>query len=246
MAYKHIEITHNKKAAKIILPKVLELINPKSVIDVGCGTGSFLSVLQDLNVHDILGVEGDWLDRDHLYVNPDIILIRDIQKPFTIERRFDLVINLEVAEHLKESSADKFVNTLVNLSDVILFSAAIPGQGGQNHINEQPTDYWVKKFEKYSYSFYDSLRMELWNEIDVDYWYKQNIFLVIINGYENNNLKRPSQIKDIIHPELFYMVLNQRNELNKKLLKLSWGAESPIIYFKLFIKSLLKFFRLKK
>jgi 2-polyprenyl-3-methyl-5-hydroxy-6-metoxy-1,4-benzoquinol methylase len=63
-------------------------------------------------------------------------------QPLDLEKEFDLVVSLEVAEHLPASAADQFVNTLVKHGKKILFSAAIPGQGGQDHLNEQWPDYW--------------------------------------------------------------------------------------------------------
>ena len=62
---------------------------------------------------------------------------RDLAQPLQIDRRFDLALSLEVAEHLPPECGSEFVQTLTDLSSVILFSAAIPFQGGTDHLNEQ-------------------------------------------------------------------------------------------------------------
>lgn len=238
--YNHIEQTHNKSAASKILPVVLEIVKPKSIVDVGCGTGSFLSVLSDLGFKDLMGLEGDWLDRSRLYVDSGLVKTADLQKPFSHDRKFDLAICLEVAEHLEASSADTIVNTLTGLSDVILFSAAIPGQGGQNHINEQWSGYWVEKFSAKGYSFYDSVRMLFWNNPDVDYWYKQNMFLVIKDGTNNFGLQKESIPNDLVHPELFTLINNSKSEIYEQYIRLAWGEEPIGKYMRLLVKSILK------
>ena len=101
----------------------------------------------------------------------------DLKEPVTLERRFDLAMSLEVAEHLPESCAEPFVESLTKLSDVVLFSAAIPLQGGDEHIHERWHDYWVELFEARGYRPIDALRPQLWNNPDVDIWYVQNLLL---------------------------------------------------------------------
>jgi len=237
--YKHIEETHNKLAASRILPVILDIVKPRSIVDVGCGTGSFLSVLSDLGFKDLLGLEGDWLDRSRLFVDSGLVKTADLQKPFSHDRRFDLAICLEVAEHLEASSADTIVNTLTGLSDVILFSAAIPGQGGQNHINEQWSEYWVKKFSAKGFSFYDSVRMLFWNNPDVDYWYKQNMFLVIKDGTNNFGFQKETILNNLVHPELFILIKNSQNEIYQQHIRLAWGQEPVWRYVRLLLKSIL-------
>lgn len=150
---------------------------------------------------EILGVEGEWLDKNKLHVDESLILIKDLEKPLTIHKRFDLALCLEVVEHLSESSADVIVDTLTGLSDIIIFSAAIPGQKGQNHINEQYIEYWEKKFKKKDYLIYDELREIFWNNPNIDVWYKQNIFIVMKKGVNRFGFKENQKIKTKIHPD---------------------------------------------
>ncbi|HET9058241.1 MAG TPA: class I SAM-dependent methyltransferase [Chitinophagaceae bacterium] len=238
MKYTHLDVTHNTKAASVIVPFIMNIVKPQSVIDVGCGTGTFLSVFNEHGVKKLMGLEGEWLDKKKLYIPVEFVQIVDIEKPFFFNQKFDLALSLEVAEHLDPNSAPIFVDTLTRLSDVILFSAAIPGQGGQNHVNEQWIEFWQDLFTKKEYSFYDVLRLKFWNDQDVDYWYKQNIFLIIKNGANNFGLSKTDFPINLVHPELFEIVTKRNNTLYEKYTKIAWGYQSPAYYFKLFVKSI--------
>jgi SAM-dependent methyltransferase len=201
--YIHITATHNQQSPAKLLPTVLNLVKPQSVIDVGCGIGTFLAVLQKMGLQDVMGVEGAWLNPQMLEVDKQLVQIADLEKPLYINRKFDMAICLEVAEHLQESSAATIVQSLVGLSDIILFSAALPGQGGQNHINEQWPSYWQEKFKVHGYDFYDCFRSELWNDRDIQPWYKQNMFLVVKEGIAINQLQPVGTLEEKVHPEIF-------------------------------------------
>jgi SAM-dependent methyltransferase len=194
---------HNKKAPQLIVPLIIDLLHPNSVIDVGCGLGTFLAVFNENGVDEILGLEGGWLDTNNLEISKDKVIIADLEKPFSYNKKFDLALCIEVAEHLSGNSADTIVNTLTGLSDVILFSAAVPGQQGQNHINEQWVEYWQEKFAKKGYVFYDEIRNKIWNNKEINWWYKQNLFLVIKQGKNVYGFKEGQPICNYIHPELF-------------------------------------------
>ena len=144
--YIHTEAIHNLSAPRVIVPIVLEMIKPNSILDVGCGIGTWLKVFEEYGVDDYLGIDGDYVDRSTLKISEKRFLPNDLRKRWSLNRKFDLVVSLEVAEHLPEEVADLFVSTLSAHGDTILFSAAIPGQGGQNHVNEQWPTYWQKKF----------------------------------------------------------------------------------------------------
>jgi SAM-dependent methyltransferase len=174
--YIHDKKIHNTKSAEIVVPFIIEQLKPNSVLDVGCGLGSWLKVFENYGVTDYIGTDGTYLNLEMVECDKSKIKLLDLEKYQNFSRKFDLVITLEVAEHLNESSADEFVKTLINASDNIVFSAAIPFQGGMNHINEQWMDYWSYKFEKEGYKVYDIFRMKFWNEDKVDFWYRQNMY----------------------------------------------------------------------
>src|SRR4029077_8076010 len=92
-----------------------------------------------------------------------------------VPRRFDLAISVEVAEHLPFFRAETFVADLVRLSDLILFSAALPFQGGTDHINEQWLEFWAILFRQHGYVSCDFLRQRIWANPEVEFWYAQNI-----------------------------------------------------------------------
>ena len=178
--YKHTIERHNRKAASRVLPVLSDFHKPRSVIDIGCGTGTWLSVAQEVfGTQDILGLDGGYVNLDDLMIRRDSFVATDLRRGFDAGRRYDLAICLEVAEHLPEKSGDLLVDSLVNASDFILFSAALPGQGGHLHINEQPFEYWIGKFEQRGYGFYDLIRPLVWQDAEVDWWYRQNVFCVV-------------------------------------------------------------------
>ena len=205
MRYVHEEVVHNFRAAKEVIPFIIQLIKPKSIVDVGCGLGTWLKVFKDKGIVDILGIDGHYVDKNLLKIDLNNFIEYDLEKFYKSEKKFDLAISLEVAEHLSFESADIFVQSLVNLSDTIVFSAAIPLQGGQNHINEQEPKYWIEKFEINGYKLFDVLRPVFWDNENVDAWYRQNMFLFTKVKTLNNSLQSFESFhgKHLVHPLLF-------------------------------------------
>jgi len=166
-------------SAGVVVPLVLDLLPVKSVVDVGCGIGTWLSVFQARGIADIIGLDGDYVDRASLMVPADAFRPTDLSRPFQLERKFDLAVTLEVAEHLPLESADSFVDSLVGLAPVILFSAGLPYQGGTDHINEQWPEFWAERFERHGYTVIDCLRRTVWNDQRVQPCYAQNTLLFV-------------------------------------------------------------------
>jgi SAM-dependent methyltransferase len=172
-----------RRSAEIVVPLVMDLIRPESVVDVGCGVGAWLSVFIERGVQDVLGVDGEWMDKAHLMIPGRRFLSFDLEKPLRIDRRFDLAMSVEVAEHLPAPCAETFVESLVRLAPVVLFSAAIPFQGGTHHLNEQWPDYWAGYFRERGYVAVDCLRKKIWRNENVDWWYAQNLLLFAREDY---------------------------------------------------------------
>jgi len=166
-------------SAERIIDLVKDWIQPSSVIDIGCGVGTWLNVFKEKGVNKILGVEGLWVDESTVVVGKDEFIKTDLEKSFDAEDKFDLAISMEVAEHISESSASQFVKNLTEHAPVILFSAAIPLQGGKHHVNEQWPDYWKQKFEEEGYVIIDCLRPEIWEDDKIEMWYAQNSFIFV-------------------------------------------------------------------
>lgn len=199
--YIHVEEEHNTRAAKVIVPELMALYRPKSVVDVGCGLGTWMRVFSENGIEDVVGLDGAHLDLNKIVVPQSRIVITDLEKPIHLERSFDLAVSLEVAEHISPSNAETFVNSICALSQTVIFSAAIPGQGGQNHLNEQWPEYWQKLFASNGFTTHDVLRERFWEEDQVDYWYKQN--MVLVTGPESPFYSKENKpIRRLVHPDL--------------------------------------------
>jgi 2-polyprenyl-3-methyl-5-hydroxy-6-metoxy-1,4-benzoquinol methylase len=177
----------SRQSAKRVLPLIMAAVQPSTVIDVGCGVGTWLAVLAESGVADVWGIDGDYVDRTLLQIPQERFLPHDLTMPVHLERRFDLVLCLEVAEHLPADSAPTLIDSLVSLGPVIVFSAAIPYQGGTHHVNEQWPEYWARHFATKEYVPVDFLRRQIWQVHDVEWFYAQNILLFVERGYLNGN-----------------------------------------------------------
>ena len=168
-----------QQSAEIVLRVMKDFFPVASVADFGCGNGSWLAAWQKLGVCDCVGVDGEYVDRGMLLINDADFVAADLRQPVRLDRRFDLVQSLEVAEHLPKNSAEIFVDTLVSHGDIVLFSAAAPGQGGLQHVNEQPYSYWRALFYSRGYEMLDAIRPQIRHEAKVQPWYRFNTFVFV-------------------------------------------------------------------
>jgi SAM-dependent methyltransferase len=165
-----------QSSAERILPLVLEALSPRSLVDVGCGSGAWLAEAARLGVDDYLGIDG-YTPAESLRIPADRFVLHDLTTPVRLEQRFDLALCLEVAEHLPADAADVLVDSLVRLAPAVLFSAALPSQGGDQHVNEQWPDYWAERFKAQGLVVVDALRPAIWSNEGVAWWYRQNMLL---------------------------------------------------------------------
>ena len=179
--------------------------NIKSVIDVGCGVGTWLHTAKELGAEQIMGIEGQWLDIEKFAkVSPEQIKRSDLNQPIPIQSQFDLLISLEVAEHLTPERAEHFIEELCSLAPLILFSGAVPGQRDKTHQNEQWPSYWAEKFSNHGFKAYDAIRWRIWNDTNIPYWYRQNPIV-----YAHESLELPKHIQQtetqspaaVVHPD---------------------------------------------
>lgn len=175
-----------------------------SAIDLGCGVGTWLYTLQNLGANNICGIDGNWVNKELLMIPSKSFIEHDFNKNATISIKdtFDLAISLEVAEHLTESSSESFIQLLTELSEVVLFSAAIPYQGGIGHINLRWPIYWIKLFEEREFIPLDIVRKKIWNDENIPYWYRQNI-LLFVKKSRIDTLVFELDISDHIPPEKY-------------------------------------------
>jgi SAM-dependent methyltransferase len=195
------ELASAQQSAREILPLVLGIVKPANVVDIGCGTGNWLSIAHELGVQDILGVDGEWAEA-HLVIPREKFIGRDLAAPLNLGRRFDIALSLEVAEHLPASAARVFVESLCAAADVIVFSAAIPGQGGRRHLNEQWPVYWAELFKNFQYDCYDFLRPRIWNNPRVTWHYAQNS-LIFAHAGVRFAFGEPVSPLSLVHPVLW-------------------------------------------
>lgn len=213
------QVEGSLQSANIIIPQLLRISQDiGSVIDIGCGTGAWLSVFTNNGVLEILGIDGGDIPQTNFLINQDQFIQHSLTERIDLDATFDLAMSLEVAEHLEENYAEDFVRLLCSLSDLVLFGAAIPGQGGHNHVNERWPSYWVALFKGQGYIAHDPIRPLIWSDNRIEWWYRQNT-LLFVNAERADHLKNYSKylvddesIVDLVHPECF---LTFRNTLER-------------------------------
>jgi len=183
------------RSAEPISESILLDLRPKTVVDVGCGTGPLLEALRKRGCQ-VLGLE--YSEAALQYCRRRKI---DVRK-FNLERdileddlTFDVVISMEVAEHLPDKVAGRYVDLLTRLSSVIVFTAAPPGQGGTDHVNEQPPSYWISKFRAVGFLHDEGLSRgwrERWRDGNiVDSMYYQNLMIFRRDGGDDVESRGP-------------------------------------------------------
>ena len=224
-------------AARIVLRDLYQIYPYTSLVDFGCGSASWLKAANEIIKKDkkLTGIDGDYSKNIHIFNDANFIY-KNLEDEVNIEKH-DLAISLETAEHLSPGRASSFVKDLCKASDVILFSAAVDGHGGTNHLNENNPSYWINHFKNNSYDPFIFLNRK-------KYWYHESFkkcpyyisgsFLYIKRDtylYKRlDHLKvKDGELVDIIHPyilawrkdENFGIKMNYRKFITsiKKFLK---------------------------
>jgi SAM-dependent methyltransferase len=199
-------------SARTILSHLFSLFPTRSVLDLGCGHGHWLAVARELGVQRSIGVDGAWTRPEALRIPADDLRCCDLEARIDLNVRFDLAISLEVGEHLRPAAAPTLVENLTRHSDLVLFGAAIPMQGGFNHINERWQSYWVALFAAVGYRHFDLVRPLVWDDASVHSWYRQNAFVFVrstrddlmrVADAELIRLARDRLPIDMVHPEQY-------------------------------------------
>mgnify|MGYP001627750901 CR=1 FL=1 len=224
------------KSAQKVVPVFKEILPfCRSVADFGCAEGVWLKCWIENGVDDVVGIDGDYVNTDALHIPKDRFFARNLDTPVDLGRTFDVACSLEVAEHLSPESSREFVQSLTRHSDVVIFSAAPPGQGGEFHMNEREYDEWRAFFAEQGYEAYDCVRSKLRDYHDVSFWYRYNVVLYVKktaadqlpDTIQATKVASDAKIPDIAPPlfklrksivkKLPYGVQNKLAALNSKL-----------------------------
>lgn len=226
---------HTTEGPKKVLKELFIDWYPTSILDVGCGPGTWLSAASDLGIRDLTGVDGLQLYTQNLLKESCAFHKHDLTQPLHLNRSFGLCICTEVAEHIAERSGPTLIDSLVRHSSFILFSAAIPNQLGQNHVNCQWPAYWQSLFNARGYKCLDSIRWRIWEKSGVEPWYRQNLFCAI---HEPSLAGREKRIKSVIHPDISGWYLLGAHATESELLsRLEAGFYPLRWYFKVMLYS---------
>lgn len=194
-------------SARQIAPIVMDLMRPSSLIDIGCGEGSWLLAFNECGVQQLRGVDGEYVDMSKFLLDKNCFIAADLSSDtFNIAGGYDLVLCLEVAEHLTPRNGTRLIKLLTDAAPVVLFSAAVPGQGGTNHINEQWPSYWAEQFANCGFRRLDPIRPRIRDNERIPWYYRQNIVLyasqdaLLANAILRDELgKAPSEALEWVH-----------------------------------------------
>ncbi|MEO7725913.1 MAG: SEC-C metal-binding domain-containing protein [Burkholderiales bacterium] len=223
-------------SARVYLGYLFDLWKPGSVVDFGCGRGAWLAAAGEYGVNRLVGIDGAWNSGEAM-VSPAIEFhAADLDGEVSLPENFDLALSLEVAEHVRPESSDRFVASLARLSDAVLFGAAFTGQPGTNHINTRPHSFWAEKFLARGYKLFDIFRPRFWSDDRVGPWYRQNSFLYVQPGHslysvliEAGHRSEHEDVRfiDGVHPWLYLAALDEIEQLRAQLAGGAARAQAP-------------------
>lgn len=199
--YSHARNLHTLRGSCDGLAEIFKdcgIAEPNSLLDVGAGSGHWLKAAMECGVYDVLGVDGVPTTGRSLEVSSDLIMLADLRKHLDLGRQFDIAICLEVAEHLPEEAASTLVSSLCRHADIIYFSAAIPYQGGDHHINCQWPEYWQRLFNDQGFACEDKIRWRIWKIRSIEPWYRQNMMKSTRSPIAGSE----ARILPCIHPDM--------------------------------------------
>lgn len=177
MSYNELyEVSRNGSlaSARAVVPVLVDLLKPRSVVDVGCGEAWWLSVFKEAGVEKVTGFDGPHINTSRLLIPRERFTPCDLRtlRPEQAEQH-DVATSLEVAEHLPERDAARFIDFLTACAPVVVFSAAMPRQGGMGHVNERWPGYWANLFAQRRYRGTGALRWKFWMDPRIEHWYQQ-------------------------------------------------------------------------
>lgn len=201
------------QSALQILRFVHSITHFQTMVDYGCGIGTWGNAARSLGTKEYLGIDQHAFDVGYMLISESEYLQGNLQHPIRLRSSYDLAVCVEVAEHISKDFADALVDNVCQNSEVVLFSAALTYQGGTGHINEQPCTYWIEKFRSKGYMPVDCIRPAFWDNEQIEIWYRNNCILymtcVAFDRY-HKNIPVVSLPADIIHPKMLERILYKR------------------------------------
>jgi hypothetical protein len=218
----------SERSAREVLRVLFDFYRPASIVDFGCGVGTWLKAGHELGVGALEGYEGPWVSKEQLLLSDLRFFNANVAEPIQTER-FDLALCIEVAEHIPAEGAKTLIGNLCRASEVVLFSAAVPHQGGVGHINEQRQSYWAGLFGVEGYDVFDVIRPAVWSNAAVRFWHRQNLLLYVRRGsskVDHNRLcEAQTPILDLIHPEMHEA---EAHDAGTSLRRFAWKARNRL------------------
>lgn len=226
--YDHKRNPHTLESPRAAFPIIFSESMPASLLDVGCGTGTWLKAAQEAGVKSMLGIDGIQVPQEDFWVDASLFQQEDLTSQFDLGRKFDAVLCFEVAEHLDEKNAATLIRSLARHSDLVFFSAACPGQPGQHHVNCQWPGYWQELFNREGFACDDAVRWRLWNQKEVQSWYRQNIF----RARRDARAGQEPRLNAVVHPDMLQLLNEEAcqswtNEIAKGRLPAGWYFRLP-------------------
>jgi SAM-dependent methyltransferase len=226
--YDHQRNRHTSSAPRAVLPLLFEADPPSSLLDVGCGLGTWAAVALELGISDVMGIDGVDIDSSELLIPRSRFRVVDLRESWDLKRKFDVALCLEVGEHLDETCSQVLVKCLTAHADEVVFSAACPGQPGQHHVNCQWPEYWQRIFNGQGFVCSDSIRWRIWTDDAVEVWYRQNLFMANRDPVRAGHEER---IKPVMQPALAagitsYAVAEELETLKEGTLPWRWYLET--------------------
>jgi hypothetical protein len=205
----------SENSARVIVPILMDYFQPRSVIDLGCGDGTWLKVFLEHGVEKILGIDG-YAQSEILQIPSENFLSHNLCEFLKVDETFDMALSLEVAEHLPQKCLDTYISSLIRLAPIVIFSAAIPHQGGVGHVSEYWQGWWADQFRKRGFVVLDCIRPRIWDHPKVSWWYAQNMLVFIHSNYALQHTETMCVLKSsetpilsVVHPRMLLQVLER-------------------------------------